>query len=613
MTRFIIDIETNGLLPSLTTVHSIVLRNVDDSSVISCASDRSGLYASVETGLDYISEATELIGHNIIKFDFPALKKLYPSLELRSDCKIYDTLVASRLFWPELESVDHARWSHIDRKYIGRHSLAAWGDRLGCAKIKFEGESKETQWDQWTQSMQVYCEQDTLVSLKLYEYMISQDADPRSLELEHKFAEVIAKQEAFGFPFNEKAAYALVNTLRARRAELDEALQEVFPPIVIERWSQKTGKKLKDNVVTFNPASRQQTAERLTERYPDIKFDKTEKGNPEVNDDVLEALGEKYPEAKLLAEYQLLNKRLGQIADGKEAWLKHCSVYGDGRIHGEVVTNACISGRCAHKRPNMGQVPSVGHAFGAECRALFYAPEGWMLVGADASGLELRALAAWLAYWDNGEYASLVSNPESDIHTYNAELFGIYDKNSGPISKAIRDLSKRLIYCILYGGGAKKTGSIISPDKNEDQQYREGKKTIDTFYKNLPAIKALKDTIDKKIDAKGYLTGIDGRQLQIRSRHSALNQLLQSTGAITVKKATCIVYEDMVNKGLVFGEDWALVAHVHDEIQTLIRPQYVEMYKELAIDSFRKAGEYFNLKCPLTGEAKEGKNWMETH
>lgn len=613
MTRFILDIETNGLLPSLTTVHSIVLRNVDDSSVISCASDCSGLYASVETGLDYISEATELIGHNIIKFDFPALKKLYPSLELRSDCKIYDTLVASRLFWPELESVDHARWSHIDRKYIGRHSLAAWGDRLGCAKIKFEGESKETQWDQWTQSMQVYCEQDTLVSLKLYEYMISQNADPRSLELEHKFAEVIAKQEAFGFPFNEKAAYALVNTLRARRAELDEALQEVFPPIVIERWSQKTGKKLKDNVVTFNPASRQQTAERLTERYSDIKFDKTEKGNPEVNDDVLEALGEKYPEAKLLAEYQLLNKRLGQIADGKEAWLKHCSVYGDGRIHGEVVTNACISGRCAHKRPNMGQVPSVGHAFGAECRALFYAPEGWMLVGADASGLELRALAAWLAYWDNGEYASLVSNPESDIHTYNAELFGIYDKNSGPISKAIRDLSKRLIYCILYGGGAKKTGSIISPDKNEDQQYREGKKTIDTFYKNLPAIKALKDTIDKKIDAKGYLTGIDGRQLQIRSRHSALNQLLQSTGAITVKKATCIVYEDMVNKGLVFGKDWALVAHVHDEIQTLIRPQYVEMYKELAIDSFRKAGEYFNLKCPLTGEAKEGKNWMETH
>ena len=62
-----------------------------------------------------------------------------------------------------------------------------------------------------------------------------------------------------------------------------------------------------------------------------------------------------------------------------------------------------------------------------------------------------------------------------------------------------------------------------------------------------------------------------------------------------------------------WGEDFAFVAHVHDEIQALVRPQHKETYKELAIDSFRKSGEYFNLKCPMTGEAKFGKNWMETH
>jgi DNA polymerase I-like protein with 3'-5' exonuclease and polymerase domains len=615
MTRFILDIETNGLLPVLTKIHSIVLRNVDTGDVISCADDPD--YFSIERGLDYISEATELIGHNVIKFDLPAIKKLYPVLTLRNDCKIYDTLITSRLFWPELDDVDHARWSHIDKKYIGRHSLAAWGERLGVAKIAFKEETKKEDkgkdvWAEWTQSMQVYCEQDTLVSLKLYEYMLSQDADPRSVELEHEFAKVIAKQEGFGFPFNEKAAYALVNTLKAKRGELAEELQQVFPRIVQERWSTKTGKRLKDNVIEFNPASRQQTADRLKAKYPEITFETTDKGNPQVDDDVLEALGKNYPEAKLLAEYQLLNKRLGQIAEGKEAWFKHCQVYGDGRIHGEVVTNACISGRCAHKRPNMAQVPSVGHAYGAECRALFYAPEGWALVGADASGLELRALAAWLAYWDDGEYARLVSDPASDIHTYNALMFGIYDNNE-PISKATRDLSKRLIYCILYGGGAKKTGSIICPEKSEDQQYRQGKKTIDTFYSNLPAIKSLKDTIDKRVDAKGYLTGIDGRRLQIRSKHSALNQLLQSTGAIAVKKATCILYDDLTSGGLEFEKDWGFVAHVHDEFQSLVRPDHVEMYKELAIDSFRKAGEYFDLKCPLTGEAREGKNWQETH
>jgi DNA polymerase I len=615
MSKYILDLESDGLIPQMTKVHCIVLKNIEDGTVISCANQPG--YHSLETALDYISEADLLIGHNIIKFDIPALKKIYSGLALKPTCQFYDTLITSRLFWPELEPIDRARWSHIEPKYMGRHSLAAWGERLGVAKIKFTENAKKDPavvnvWAEWSASMQTYCEGDVEVSDALYRYMLSQNADPRSLELEHEFAIVMSRQEQFGFPFNEKAAFALVNTLKAERSEIDEQLQAVFPPVVESRISPKTGRQLKDKVTVFNPASRQQTAERLKALYPEITFASTDKGNPQVDDDVLEALGARYPEAKILARYQLLNKRIGQIADGKEAWLKHCQVYGDGRIHGEVVTNACVSGRCSHKRPNMAQVPSVGHAYGAECRSLFYAPEGWQLVGADASGLELRALGAWLAYFDGGEYARLVSTDGFDIHTHNARLFGIYSTDS-PIEKATRDLSKRLIYCILYGGGARKTGSIVDPSGTEDQQYRIGKKTIDTFYKNLPAIKKLKDLIDERVDKRGYLSGIDGRRLQIRSKHSALNQLLQSTGAVTVKKATTILYNDLITRGLKFGKDWAFVAHVHDEFQTLVKPEYVELYKELAIDSFRKSGEYFNLKCPMTGEARVGQNWMETH
>ena len=615
MAKYIFDVESDGLLPVITKLHCIVLKNIEDNTVISCANHLG--YPSIETALDYISEADLLVGHNILKYDIPALAKLYPNLKLKSTCQFYDTLVSSRLFWPELEPVDRAKWSHIDSKYIGRHSLAAWGERLGVAKIKFtENTKKEDKtvnpWAHWTPEMSVYCEQDVAVSDALYRYMLSQEADPRSLDLEHEFAIVMAKQEQFGFPFNEKAAFALVNTLKAERSEINDQLQEVFPTVVEKRTSLKTGRPLKDKVTIFNPASRQQTAERLTALYPEITFNSTDKGNPQVDDDVLEALGAKYPEAKILARYQLLNKRLGQLSDGKEAWLKHCQVYKDGRIHGEIVTNACVSGRCAHKRPNMAQVPSVGHAYGAECRALFYAPEGWQLVGADAAGLELRALGAMLAHFDEGEYAQLVSNPDRDVHFHNACLFGIHSADKA-IDKTTRDLSKRLIYCILYGGGAKKTGSIIAPDKSEDHQYRLGKKTIDTFYSNLPAIKQLKDAIAKRVEQRGYLLGIDGRRLPIRSLHSALNQLLQSTGAITVKKATTILYNDMTSRGLEFGKDYGFVAHVHDEVQALVKPEYVELYKDLAIDSFRKAGEYFNLKCPMTGEARVGHNWMETH
>jgi DNA polymerase I-like protein with 3'-5' exonuclease and polymerase domains len=568
-------------------------------------------------GLELMKQADQLVGHNTIAFDFRALAKVYPGLKLKRGCDIVDTLILSRVLWPELEPLDSQKFGYIEPKYKGRHSLAAWGERLGTAKIKFQEDAKKDPgvtniWENWTPAMQKYCEGDTLVSLDLYKYFLTQPLDKRCHELEHEFAKVMARQEDFGFPFNEKAAFALVNTLKARRAEINDELQQVFPPITEERISAKTGRVLTPKVTTFNPASRQQTADRLQERYPEITFDQTDKGNVKLDDDVLEILGKKYPEAKLLAEYQLLNKRLGQITEGKEAWLKHSQAFKDSRIHGAVITNACISGRCSHKRPNMAQVPSVGHTYGAECRALFHAPDGYTLVGADASGLELRALGAWLAHFDGGEYAKLVSTDGFDIHTYNAKLFGIFDGN-GDIPKATRDLSKRLIYALLYGAGAKKVGSVIDITLDEFAQSRLGRKTIETFYQNLPAIKQLKDKIDERITLKGYLVGIDGRRLQIRSRHSALNQLLQSTGAVSVKKATVILYQDLIAEGLKWGKDFAFVAHIHDEIQAVVKPEHVEVYKKLAIDSFRKSGEYFNLLCPFTGEAREGKNWMETH
>ena len=198
------------------------------------------------------------------------------------------------------------------------------------------------------------------------------------------------------------------------------------------------------------------------------------------------------------------NKRLGQISEGKEAWLKHCQRYGDGRIHGSVLTNSCVSGRCSHRNPNIANVPRVGVPYGAECRSLFHAPHGWRQVGCDASGLELRALGAQLAFFDGGEYAKLVSKEDFDIHTHNAKLFGIYD-GQGEIEKQTRELAKRLIYSVLYGGGPFRVGSILDPSLSERKQKEIGYETIDTFYKNLPAIKKLKDKVDEKVMQRGYL------------------------------------------------------------------------------------------------------------
>ena len=611
MLRFVFDIETNGLLHELDTVHSLVLRDIDSGDVTSC-SDHDG-YESIASGLYMMSKADLLVGHNVINFDFRALKKVYKTFKLKKNCKINDTLIVSRVLWPEMEPVDEAKFSHIPSKYKGKHSLGAWGERLNVKKINFEGSDKyEERWDIWSKEMQKYCEGDTLVSLELFKYFETQSLDPRCYNLEHDFARIMARQEAFGFPFDEKKAFALVNNLKSRRGEIDDELQEVFPPLSEERFSEKTGKQLKTKVITFNPASRKQTSERLKTKYPEIRFDQTEKGNVKLDDEVLDKLGKRYPEAALLSEYQMLNKRLGQISEGKEAWLKHSQRYHDGRIHGSVITNACVSGRCSHRNPNMAQVPRVGAPYGSECRSLFYAPHGWRQVGCDASGLELRALGAQLAYFDGGEYSELVSKEDFDIHTHNAKLFGIYDGKE-EITKSTRELAKRLIYSVLYGGGPNRVGSILNPSLNQAKQKEIGYETIDTFYKNLPAIKQLKDKVDEKVTERGYLIGIDGRHLQIRSRHSALNQLLQSTGSLTVKKATCILYEDLKINKLRWGIHYAFVAHIHDEIQALVKPQHVSLYKKLAIECFQKSGEYFNLKCPMTGEVREGKNWMETH
>jgi DNA polymerase I-like protein with 3'-5' exonuclease and polymerase domains len=611
----VLDVETNGLLWKLDRIHSLVLRDVNTGEVYSCA-DQEG-YLSIHDGLKLVEKARKLIMHNGINFDLRALKKVYPRFSVTPECEIVDTLILSRVLSPELEPVDDQKFSHIDKKYRGRHSLAAWGERLGVSKIKFN-ENKKTDpdvdnvWDHWSPEMQTYCIGDTLVTKELYEYFLVQELDARCHKLEHDFAKVMSLQEDFGFPFNEKAAFALVNTLKARRSELDDQLQEIFPPVSEERISAKTGRKLKTKITAFNAGSRQQIASRLQERYPEIRFDQTEKGNTKVDDDVLEILGETYPEAKVLAEYQLLNKRLGQIADGKEAWLTHCQRYDDGRIHGGVKTNACVSGRCSHVSPNMSQVPAIGAIFGSECRALFTAPEGWMLVGTDAAALELRALGAWLAHFDGGEYAKLVSTDGFDIHSYNAKLFGIWD-GEGEIQKSQRNLSKSCIFAVCYGAGARKVGSLFYPKESEQKMMQKGKEVIDTFYKRLPAIKQLKDKISERIATRGYLTGIDGRHLQIRSAHSALNQLLQSTGAVLMKKATCILHNDLRDQGLIHHKDYAFCGFFHDEWQIAVKPEHVETVQQVSIRAIEKAGKYFNLLCPFTGESRSGSNWMETH
>ena len=430
--------------------------------------------------------------------------------------------------------------------------------------------------------MQDYCVRDVEVLEKVYnallkekdQYGFSQD----SIELERQVAVIIAKQERNGFRFDLPNAMVLLAGLKDKMVSIETSLQSIFPPIITERTSEKTGKRLKDDVEVFNPGSRQQIAKRLQEKgWKPTK--KTEKGQVIVDESTL--AGVDIPEARAIAEYLLIQKRVAMV----ESWIE--SVSDDNRIHGKVITNGAVTGRMTHSTPNMAQVPSVGSEYGPECRSLFIVEKGYKLVGCDAASLELRMLAH---YMKDEQYAREIV--EGDIHTKNQTAAGL----------ETRAQAKTFIYALLYGAGPAKIGKIVGGSA------AHGQKLIDTFLRNTPSLKRLRDKVEK-LSVQGSLPGLDGRRLFIRSSHAALNTLLQGAGAIVMKKALVLLDEQLRRNKL----DAKFVVNVHDEFQLEVKEEHAQRVGELAVDSIRKSGVVLGLRCPLDGEYKIGDNWCQTH
>ena len=291
--------------------------------------------------------------------------------------------------------------------------------------------------------------------------------------------------------------------------------------------------------------------------------------------------------AELIKDYLLLQKRISQI----KSWFD--CVGSDGRVHGRVITNGAVTGRMTHSSPNMAQIPNSGSLYGPECRECWTVDDGYVLVGADASGLELRMLAH---YMKDDEYVKTVvegsSKDGTDVHTKNQKAAGLQT----------RDQAKTFIYGFLYGAGPAKIGAIVGGSA------KDGQRLIDSFLKATPSLQRLRDTV-AKYAVKGFVPGLDGRKIWVRSEHSALNSLLQGAGAIVMKQALVILEKDIrVNKLRA-----KFVANVHDEWQIECHPDDAEAVGKLAVSSIKAAGEYFNLRCPLDGEYKIGKSWRQTH
>ncbi len=531
---------------------------------------------------EYIADATLLIGHNLISFDAYHLNNLWKTKIVLNKC--YDTLLVSRLLSPSLE---------------GGHSLAAWGNTLHTQKIDYKAtwqwlvdrreDYKGECYDKPHMGLlAVYCERDIDVTALLYHHLVAeteaQKFSQESVELEHTVAAIIAKQERNGFKLDMPYATVLLTNVKGKLDSIYESMQERWPPYTVERVSEKTGKPLKPATVVFNPGSRQQIGEKLIELgWKPETFTPT--GQPIVDEGSL--AGCKLPEALLISEYLMLQKRIAQI----ESWLE--AVEADGRVHGRVTTNGAVTGRMTHSSPNMAQIPNSGSIFGPECRECWSVDEGNVLVGADASGLELRMLAH---YMKDVNYVATVVNGTSedgtDVHSVNQRAAGI----------STRSDAKTFIYAFLYGAGNAKIGSIVGGSA------KAGGKLKEKFLKETPALRKLISSV-AAIAAGGSVPGLDGRRIWVRSEHAALNSLLQSAGAIVMKKAL-VLFDAKIrhNKWPV-----KLVANVHDEFQWETKKSYATITGEAAVQSIVEAGEFYKLRCPLNGEYKYGRNWRETH
>ena len=584
MKTLVFDIETDGIDPN--NIWCISTVNADTDEAISYGPDR------LVDGVQYLKSADKLVGHNIIGYDIPVIKKLM-DVDLSKHAKIVDTLVLSRLFNPVRE---------------GGHSLESWGYRVGHRKIEFE------EFATFTPEMLKYCENDTLLNQKVFNTLKIESSgfSSRAVGLEHTASKIMTDQRSHGFLLDVEKATMLVAELSERLYEVETLVHETFLPrkvkTVLKATFTKSGALSKmaaiqgsikksrltqeeyddiavKRVITrineepFNLGSRKQIGEYLIDfGWEPKKFTPT--GQPIVDEGTLSKIKD-IPEAKLIAEYLLLQKRIAQLT----SWIKE--VHDDNRVRGFVNPNGTITGRMTHNSPNMAQCPSVRSPYGKECRECWTVPEGYKLVGIDASGLELRMLAH---YMNDEAYTNEILH--GDIHTTNQKLAGLES----------RDQSKTFIYALIYGAGNAKLGQVVGGNKEDGERLRR------RFLDNLPSFKNLRDRV-ARASTKGYVKGLDGRKLYIRSEHAALNTLLQGAGAIVMKEAMSILYNKITENKL----DAHFVCNVHDEWQIEVRECDADAVGIAGIESIKEAGLTLELRCPLTGEYNVGSNWAETH
>ena len=412
---------------------------------------------------------------------------------------------------------------------------------------------------------------------------------PDCVLLEHQVAQILTQQELHGWYFNERQARELESTLRQELENTSRILREQHPYVAGALFTPKRNNRTQGYVdgaefqrlKELNPTSKDHIAWLLQTHYGWIPSSMTSTGKPVIDETVLKELGTDI--ALQFLTLLTLTKQLGMISEGVNAWQKLVT---KSRIHHHCSV-ATSTFRCAHRNPNLAQVPSD-----ERFRQLFTASPQYVMVGADLSGIELRMLAHYLARYDQGRYTEILLT--GDIHATNAEAIGV-----------TRRQVKTITYAFLYGAGNAKIGYTYDKQLSESQAKKKGKEIREAYVAAIPGLKELLEGVHKASE-RGYVRGLDNRRILVDSRHKSLNYLIQGSSAIIAKKWLVLANERL-------PEHTHQLAFVHDELQFETKEEQVEDLKFLLELTAVEAGEFYKLRCPIAAESKSGGTWADVH
>lgn len=585
--RVVCDIETNGLNPD--KIWCCVCKDIDTSKFTIF---RDG---DAQKCKEFFSKCTRIIGHNIIAFDSIWLNKLWHT-NIKLD-KVVDTLVISRL----------------DNSFRPGHSLREWGEFLKCYKGHHED------WAQWSQEMEDYCIQDVEVTHKAYQYLCKRHIPKPAIELEQWSQAILERQRSKGFLLDTQLAIETKSKIDNEYFQIIEKFHELFPPrkVVVDTW---TARRTKDGELTkvskriigsgivehvkgdeynhieykeFCIDSPKEIVERLKGYWNPVVL--TPGGQPKVCEENLNTLVKDAPqELQLIKRCKVLKSRSTLI----QSYFDACG--DDGRVHGQVFSIGTGTHRMSHKNPNTGNIPSKG-IYGEVCRQMFTVDKGRKLVGCDASNIQLRVLAHYL-----NDEELIYQIVHKDMHFYFSQIYGLnpkdveYDENDHAMVQQ-RKKGKTVTFAIIMGAGVGKIGSILGSRDKGEAAFTGLKKSIKGW-----------DKFKKEIEYRatiGFFNGLDGRRIPLKSAHFGMSSYLQAGEAIIMKRAMVESFKEIKQKKL----DAFQVAIVHDEMQYDCAESCAKEVGEILKKHIIEAGEYYKLKCPLDGEYKIGKTWLDTH